>query len=59
MSKVYCSVAAPVIVNISFFLAEAEVVDVLYTFAYQIRLGLMHLVDEHLEQVTTVDVVLA
>ena len=53
------SITAPVVVDIPLFFAVAEVVDVLYALAHQVRLGLVDFVDEDLEQVAAVDVVLA
>lgn len=54
-----CSVTTPIIRDVPLLLAKAEIVDVLYSLAHEIRLGLVHFVNQHFKQIAAVDVVLA
>ena len=58
MLNYYISIATPVIIYIALFFAVAQVIDVLYTFAYQVSLGLMDLRNKFFKQVTTIYVIL-
>lgn len=54
-----CSVTTPIVRDVPLLLAKAEIIDVLYSLAHEIRLRLVHFVYQHFKQIAAVNVVLA